>query len=108
MPSLDQPVTTLGQLAKQPPRWVWIYCENTACLHYSAVALIPFIIRWGPNASSDRLRRLRCKKCGHRNASLKTASWGDNQTGYAPFPDWLTGEENLRPATRPIAHCARP
>ena len=35
--------------------WTWIYCEK--CLHHAPMALVPLIIRWGANTSSDRLRQ---------------------------------------------------
>jgi hypothetical protein len=34
--------------------WTWVYCEK--CLHHAPMALVPLIIRWGAEASSDRLR----------------------------------------------------
>jgi hypothetical protein len=33
----------------------WVYCER--CLHHAPVAFVPLMIRWGADASSDRLRR---------------------------------------------------
>jgi len=44
-------VPTLGQLLHQP-YWLWLRCN--ACGHRVAVALVPFVIRWGP------MRRLMC------------------------------------------------
>jgi hypothetical protein len=47
----------------------------------------PFVIRWGPDTSSDALRKnLCCKACGHRGASLLHPSWVDIQIGWQPFP----------------------
>src|SRR5262245_54228615 len=46
-------VPTLGQLLHQP-YWLWLHCD--ACRHRVAVALVPFVIRWGAKASSDMLR----------------------------------------------------
>lgn len=35
------------------------------------MTLAPFIIRWGPDASSDILRGAAvCRKCGHKGATL--------------------------------------
>ena len=69
-------VPTLGQI-QRPPGWVWLICDRyPPCLHRKAVALAPFIIRWGPDASSDMLRRCaRCQKCGHRGATLQVPAW---------------------------------
>jgi hypothetical protein len=49
---------------KPPPRlrvtkkldicWCWIKC--TRCPHMSAVAIAPYIIRWGPDGWRDMLR----------------------------------------------------
>jgi hypothetical protein len=35
--------------------WTWVYCEK--CLHHAPMALVPLIIRWDADTSSDRLRR---------------------------------------------------
>jgi hypothetical protein len=44
-PRAAVPVPTLGQLLRQP-YWTWLLCD--ACGHRVAVALVPFVIRWGP------------------------------------------------------------
>jgi hypothetical protein len=77
-------VPTLGQLLHQP-YWWWLRCN--ACDHPVAVALVPFVIRWGPDASSDMLRgQVRCAACGRRGATLQHPSWGDAVTGWETFP----------------------
>jgi len=77
-------VPTLGQLLRQP-YWTWLRCD--ACGHSVTVALVPFVIRWGADASSDMLRQhARCSVCGHRGASLQHPSWGDAVTGWEAFP----------------------
>jgi len=60
-------VPTLGQIHR-PPGWLWLICDRyPPCLHRAPVALAPLIIRWGPDASSDMLRRsARCQVCGHK------------------------------------------
>ena len=46
-----------------------------ACGHRVAVALVPFVIRWGADASSDMLRKhARCTVCGRREATLQHPS----------------------------------
>jgi hypothetical protein len=51
------------------------------------MAIAPFVIRWGPDASSDMLRRsARCQKCGHKGATLSHPSWIENGVGWLPFP----------------------
>jgi hypothetical protein len=47
---------TLAELRKSSS-WVWVYCEK--CLHRAPVAFVPLMIRWGADASSDKLRRYR-------------------------------------------------
>ena len=59
---------TLGQLL-HALYWVWL-CRS--CGHRVAVALVPFVIRWGADASSDMLR----------GASLQHPSGGDVVTGW--------------------------
>ena len=50
-----------------------------------AGCLAPFVIRWGPDASSDVLReRLKCAKCGKKGATLKHPSW--YEWGWQPWP----------------------
>jgi hypothetical protein len=51
----------------------------------------PFVIRWGPDASSNVMReRLRCAKCGHRGAVIQHPGWMGAQIGEQPFPaEWV-------------------
>jgi hypothetical protein len=49
---------TLSEL-QRATLWVWVYCE--ACPHYSPRACAVAVIRWGVEASSDKLRR--CAQC---------------------------------------------
>jgi hypothetical protein len=64
------PIATLGQLHREQPRWFWAHCGR--CRRSRALPLAPFVIRWGPEALSDMLRRnLTCTACGHRGASLQ-------------------------------------
>jgi hypothetical protein len=56
------------------------------CQHRAPVALAPFVIRWGANASSDVLRgRLRCSICGHRGATIQRPSWAGTEIGEQLF-----------------------
>src|SRR3954454_9261077 len=68
------PVPTMGQLHRPAPHWCWIYCGDNQCRRISqptALALAPYVIRWGATASSDVLRRsARCTVCGHKGATL--------------------------------------
>jgi Spy/CpxP family protein refolding chaperone len=64
------PRPTLGQ-PQRSHCWTWVYYQK--CLHHAPMALVPLIIRWGADTSSDRLRqRARCTKCGHKGATLQS------------------------------------
>ena len=80
----ETPRPTLEQLRRGTP-WCWVVCEY--CMHRKPVAFVPFIIRWGPDASSDMLRRsARCTKCGRKGAALQHPSWAGMDVGFEPFP----------------------
>jgi hypothetical protein len=80
------PVPTLGGLRRHQP-WMWIDCAAFGCHHRQPMPIVPLIIRWGPDASSDILRqRARCTKCGHLGADLKTPSIADAQSYTQPWP----------------------
>ena len=72
---------TLEQLR----RGTWVVREK--CLHRTPIAFVPLIIRWGPDASSDMLRRsARCTKCGRKGAVLQHPGWVGIDLGWEPFP----------------------
>src|SRR5260370_31140137 len=78
------PVPTLGQLRRETC-WIWLYCR--ACGRGVPAALAPFIIRWGPDASSDILRRrAHCGECGGKGVTLMHPRLRDTQSGVSPFP----------------------
>jgi hypothetical protein len=67
--------------------WLWVNCENVKCLHRAPQAIVPLVIRWGGDASSDVLRACaRCSRCGRKGASLTSPSWVGLDVGFAPFP----------------------
>jgi hypothetical protein len=91
-PAPPGPVPTLGELQTGSTKWVWAICNGldesgrVACLHRAPLALAPFVLRWGTEASSNVMRqRLRCAVCGHRAAVLQHPSWIDAQIGEQPF-----------------------
>jgi hypothetical protein len=52
-----------------------------------ALRLAPFVIRWGPDASSEMLRmNLTCTHTGHRRPSVQHPSWVDEEIGLQPCP----------------------
>jgi len=56
-------------------------------MHPAPTALVPLIIRWGADASTDVLRRsARCTCCGHKGATWMLPRWGASQMGLEPFP----------------------
>jgi hypothetical protein len=58
--------------------------EGQGCWRSVPTALAPLIIRLGPNASSDILRRsARCAHCGGKGAPVIRPSWGGMHTGFA-------------------------
>jgi len=76
--------TTLGDLQRASPWW-WLYCER--CEHRSPLACAVAVIRWGPNTSSDKLRRsARCTACGHKGATIQHPGWGGQNVGFLSFP----------------------
>lgn len=85
------PVPTLAEL-RRTSCWLWLDCP--ACRRRRPVALVPFMIRWGLDASSDLLRkRARCAACGHVGAQTYLPSYGDAVTGFAAFPADLARED---------------
>ena len=82
----DGPPATIGQIRRNSC-WIWLYCNAPGCHASRAVALAPLIIRFGPDASSDVLRRsARCSRCGGKGATLMHPSWSGSHKGFAPFP----------------------
>jgi hypothetical protein len=81
--SSPPPVPTLGQLLHQP-YWLWLRCD--ACDHRVAVALAPFVIRWGADASSDVLRtQTRFTVCGrHDGEPSRGCGYRDSPSASRP------------------------
>jgi len=93
MPSKPPPIPTLAEI-NAPPRWFWACCFNRDCGHERPLPFAPFIIRWGPNVSSDMLRKnLKCSRCGHRGNGIRLPSWVSLQVGEQPFPVLYSGRE---------------
>lgn len=67
--------------------WVWLYCTGPTCHHKAPLKLSIAIEQYGPDASSDVLRRnARCARCGHKGATIMNPSWGGEQVGWVPYP----------------------
>jgi hypothetical protein len=78
------PRPTLGTLQRKAP-WLWLCCEK--CQHHAPFALAAAVIRWGPNASSDKLRQFaRCTVCRAKAARRQAPSWAGEAVGVMPFP----------------------
>jgi hypothetical protein len=65
--------------------WCWIKC--TRCPHMRAVAIAPYIIRWGPDGWRDMLRRAaRCTSAarGVSNCNIQAGALG-RRVGPTPI-----------------------
>jgi hypothetical protein len=79
--------TTIGDLLLDKSAWWIIGCTNTKCGRRIASNLLPYAVRWGEDASSDKIRdNLVCEVCGHRGVELTHASFGGKHIGWSPFP----------------------
>jgi len=78
-------VPTLAEARRQVP-WMWVLLLELRSPRGGGAGA-PVIIRWGGEASTDRLRaRARCTACGGKGASLRHPSWTDSAGGWAMFP----------------------
>lgn len=79
------PVPTIGDLMRDAnPNWVWVHCV-VDCSHAKPMTLAQFAIRWGMDASSDKIRsNLRCSLCGRRGATIRCVTGGHNGLAGAP------------------------
>jgi hypothetical protein len=98
------PIPTIGELQAGSCKWVWAICDGTdrsgrhPCLHRAPLALAPFVIRWGADASSDVMRQcLRCALCGHRGACIQHPSWEGAEIGFQAYPVEWAGVVSIRP-----------
>ncbi|MGO9399877.1 MAG: hypothetical protein ACLP19_18835 [Xanthobacteraceae bacterium] len=74
--------TTLGDLHSATS---WLHCKK--CQHYAPLACAVPVIRWGADASSDKLRQCaRCTACGSKGATIQHPGWGGADIGFLPFP----------------------
>jgi hypothetical protein len=79
------PVSTIGQLARESS-WLWAHCPGK-CQNWAAIPMAPMVARFGPDASSVRLRAaLRCTKCGRKGCLIQHPSWGMGERGYGGGP----------------------
>ena len=91
-----QPVPVLGDL-HDGHDWLWLYCETTGCRHFTAVPLVPLLIRWGASASSGLLRtRFRCSRCGLMNTSIRSPSPARAAEAIDHRKQW-TGKQEWHP-----------
>jgi hypothetical protein len=82
---------TLEEMRQAAP-WLWLWCRNVHCRHKGPMALVPLIIRWGGDASSDVLRQsARCKCCRSKGADLQHPSARSSDIAlvfHARAEDW--------------------
>jgi hypothetical protein len=83
------PRPTFGEL-QRATAWVWPWCER--CQHHAPLACAVAVIRWGPDASSDKLRAAaRCTGCGDQGATVQHPGCAGNHIGFSLFqPTSLT------------------
>lgn len=82
----ERPPATLAGFRRETS-WVHWYCETPGCGFHTPLALAPYIMLWGPDASGDRLRNnLGCPLCGTIGGSIRHPSWGDREIGWQPYP----------------------
>ncbi len=83
MPKDFGPPPTLAQIHRDT-RWVWLVCNG--CMHFQPATLAQYVIRWGPDASSDRLRQsARWGRCSTKGAALQAPSWTGSETGFQTY-----------------------
>ena len=82
---------TLRQAASHDD-YCLVYCCNHLCDHKNRLEFRPLIDRYGENTSLDRiLGRMRCNVCGHRGATMRTATYNPDRPAR-PLYDPVTGE----------------
>ena len=87
------PIPTLAMLqATLPGKWVWVCCAAYGCTNKRAFALAPFVIRWGPNGSSDALRR-----------SVPTPTRVSSGFGWNGSPESRAARRSIRPLLQLIS-----
>ena len=107
MPKRDfGPPPTLAQIHRDT-KWLWLV--RNGCGHFQPVTLAQFVIRWGPGATSDRLRHsARCARCGSKGAVLQSPSWTGSETGFATFAQGLEQVAQLDRLTAEYHNESRP
>jgi hypothetical protein len=61
--------------------------RGDGCQHRAPMALVPLMIRWGMDVSTDMLRKSAvCTRCGRKGATLQHPSWGGSHVGFQEFP----------------------
>jgi hypothetical protein len=84
--SNPKPPPTLGQL-RHATAWLWVGCKK--CQYEQPTALVPLVIRFGKNVSSDHLRiSAVCPRCSSTGAKLRHPSWSMEDKGPGPLPTY--------------------
>jgi hypothetical protein len=90
-----------GGCSEQRLGFGYLWCER--CQHHAPLACAVAVIRWGPDAPSDKLRAgARCTSCGSKGATLQHPGWAGNHIGFYPFPTNVDGEVDA--TTRSTRH----
>jgi hypothetical protein len=81
-----RPAPALAELRRETC-WIWVDCARLGCWHRAPMTLVPLIIRWSGDTSSDRLRCCaRCTKCNNKGAGLMHPSRDISLRDFATSP----------------------
>jgi hypothetical protein len=87
----------IGRLSARDDRTNWTIVIASRAPLACAVA----VIRWGSDASSDKLRAgARCTSCGGKGATLQRPGWAGNHVGFYPFPTSIADEMRIEHTRR--------
>jgi hypothetical protein len=98
------PSPTLGELQARSSTWFWRAAKGSGRAANRASTKPrsrspPFVIRWGPQTSSDVLRQnLRCTACARRGAALQHPGWIERHRGREAVPWPFLTRPRLLPA----------
>lgn len=100
--------TTLAELRKVTS-WVWWYCEAyppgqvRPCGYSGGLALMPYILAWGPDTPRKRLQdSLACPLCHAPGGAIRAPSM-EGSHGPQPFPAGCVATPKLIAAARTLS-----
>src|ERR1051326_3586382 len=82
-----RPALRLKVTEKLHWHWCWVHCDHHMCRHKAVIAIVPYVIRWGPDDWASMLRQYgRCTRCGRRQVKLLMPSWGGAEQRWVVVP----------------------